>query len=158
MGTGQCHKKHLATDVKTGRRHRCKAQALVDDSVNIENCGRSTIPVPKFISCNSANRLKRRCQLNFLYLIQVLVLCQLLILGLPLSKALIWVLSQKQIQGMEIPLPYLYLSGDTKDLVDERDLSCHIIPSDILDLSFADHRHRFIAFEGTSSRIEGTEA
>jgi hypothetical protein len=58
------------------------------------------------------------------------------------------VLSQKQIQGMEIPLPYLYLSGDTKDLVDERDLSCHIIPSDILDLSFADHRHRFIAFEG----------
>jgi hypothetical protein len=75
-----------------------------------------------------------------------------------LQAVLFPVLSQKQIQGMEIPLPYLYLSGDAKDLVDERDLSCHIIPSDILDLSFADHRHRFIAFEGTSSRIEGTEA
>jgi len=91
------------------------------------------------------------------------------------------VLSQKQIQGMEIPLPYLYLSGDTKDLVDERDLSYYIIcptgfrakqrshlvderdlsyyiiPIDILDLSFADHRHRFVRSESPSSRMEGAE-
>jgi hypothetical protein len=59
---------------------------------------------------------------------------------------------------MEIPLPYLYPSGDTKDWVDERDLSCHIIPINILDLSFANHRHRFVPFESPSSRVERAKA
>ncbi len=43
------------------------------------------------------------------------------------------------------------------NLVDERDLSCHVISIDILALSSANHRHRFVPFESPSSRIEGTE-
>ncbi|MBE9101150.1 hypothetical protein IQ267_17065 [filamentous cyanobacterium LEGE 07170] len=41
--------------------------------------------------------------------------------------------------------------------MDKGDLSCPIIPIDILDLSFADHRHGFIPSKGASSRGEGAE-
>ncbi|NJO12097.1 MAG: hypothetical protein HC873_23530, partial [Leptolyngbyaceae cyanobacterium SL_1_1] len=36
--------------------------------------------------------------------------------------------------GYENPLSYLYLCSDAKDLMDEKDLSCHIISIDILEL------------------------
>lgn len=60
--------------------------------------------------------------------------------------------------GYEIPLLYLYLCSDTEDLVDERDLSCQISSVDILNLSFANHRHRFIPFESPSSCVEGAKS
>ena len=42
------------------------------------------------------------------------------------------------------------LSGYSKDLIDERDLSHDISFLHILDLSFSDHIHRFVAFDGSS--------
>ena len=68
------------------------------------------------------------------------------------------VLSQQSQQRIKPHLLIRDLRSNAEDFMDERDLSCHIISIDILDLSFADHRHRFIAFERASSRVEGTES
>jgi hypothetical protein len=49
---------------------------------------------------------------------------------------------------------YSYLCNYTEDFVDERDLSHDIPLFDTFDLTFADHIHRFIASDCSSSSIE----
>ena len=69
--------------------------------------------------------------------------------GLVCTKELL-VVSQIKSRTRKFPRRKSNLGGYSEDLIDETDLSHDIPFFHILDLSFSDHIHRFIAFERSS--------